>query len=144
MIVIRVTEAELGFEGGRVGECPVFSQEFTEEADVTDVYVRVSSHGQKEKGDLVRQEGRVLENCVRRGKCVEFVFVDVVFGISDDRVKSRRLIRLEAEGKRNRISDCSASELCHVSGCVNGSLAFADRGIKFSFLATVSFAGSYV
>lgn len=72
-------------------------------ADVTAVYVRVSSHDQKKKGDLDRQKGRVLEYCARRGYRVEFVLADVASGMSDDRAKSRRLIRLAAEGKINRI-----------------------------------------
>ena len=74
-----------------------------ENVDVTAAYVRVSSHDQKKKGDLDRQKGRVLEYCVKKGYRVEYVLADVASGMSDNRAKIRRLIRLATEGKINRI-----------------------------------------
>ena len=72
-------------------------------ADVIAAYVRVSSHDQKKKGDLDRQKGRVLEYCAKKGYRVEYVLADVASGMSDNRAKIRRLIRLAAEGKINRV-----------------------------------------
>lgn len=74
-----------------------------ENVDVTAVYVRVSSHDQKKKGDLDRQKGRVLEHCIKKGYQVEYMLADVASGMSDNRAKIRRLIRLAAEGKINRV-----------------------------------------
>lgn len=74
-----------------------------ENEDVTAVYVRVSSHDQKKKGDLDRQKGRVLEYCAKNSYQVIYVLADVASGMSDNRAKIRRLIRLASEGKINRI-----------------------------------------
>lgn len=38
------------------------------------IYCRVSSHEQKQKGDLERQKLRVLEFCIKNKYRVEFVF----------------------------------------------------------------------
>jgi len=75
----------------------------SDNANATAVYVRVSSHDQKKKGDLDRQKGRVLEYCVKNGYQVGYVLSDVASGMSDNRAKIRRLIRLAAEGKINRV-----------------------------------------
>ena len=74
-----------------------------ENEDVAAVYVRVSSHDQKKKGDLDRQKGRVLEYCAKNNYQVGYVFADVASGMSDNRARIRRLIKLAAEGKINRI-----------------------------------------
>jgi excisionase family DNA binding protein len=74
-----------------------------ENENVTAVYVRVSSHDQKRKGDLDRQKGRVLEYCAKNNYQVRYVFADVASGMSDNRAKIRRLIKLASEGKINRI-----------------------------------------
>lgn len=74
-----------------------------ENENVTAAYVRVSSHDQKKKGDLDRQKGRVLEHCANNNYQVRYVFADVASGMSDNRAKIRRLIKLASEGKINRI-----------------------------------------
>lgn len=74
-----------------------------ENEDVTAVYVRVSSHDQKKKGDLDRQKGRVLEYCAKSGYQAGYILSDVSSGMSDNRAKIRRLIKLASEGKINRI-----------------------------------------
>lgn len=74
-----------------------------ENEDVTAVYVRVSSHDQKKKGDLDRQKGRVLEYCAKNNYQVGYVLSDVASGMSDSRAKIRRLIKLASEGKINQV-----------------------------------------
>ena len=74
-----------------------------ENEDVVAAYVRVSSHDQKKKGDLDRQKGRVLEYCVKSGYRVGYILSDVASGMSDNRAKIRRLIKLASEGKINRV-----------------------------------------
>lgn len=58
------------------------------------VYCRVSSHDQKQKGDLDRQKARLLEYCVREKYPVEQVFDEVGSGMNDSRSKLHQLMRL--------------------------------------------------
>jgi len=74
-----------------------------ENEEIAAVYVRVSSHDQKKKGDLDRQMGRVLEYCAESGYEVGYILSDVASGMSDSRAKIRRLIGLASEGKINRV-----------------------------------------
>jgi len=74
-----------------------------ENEDVTAVYVRVSSHDQKKKGDLDRQKGRVLEYCAKSDYQVGYILSDVASGMSDNRAKIRQLIKLASEGKISRV-----------------------------------------
>jgi putative resolvase len=55
------------------------------------VYARVSSHEQKQKGDLERQKGRLLEYCVKKKYEVRHIFEEVGSGMSDTRTKLGRL-----------------------------------------------------
>src|SRR5438093_9158353 len=51
------------------------------------VYVRVSSHDQKPKGDLERQKGRVLQHCAEKGYRVAHILEEVGSGMNDNRAK---------------------------------------------------------
>jgi putative resolvase len=62
------------------------------------VYCRVSSHDQKQKGDLERQAGRVLSYCVTKKYQVVQVFEEVGSGMSDERSKLKRLFKLIESG----------------------------------------------
>jgi putative resolvase len=55
------------------------------------VYSRVSSHEQKQKGDLERQKGRLLEYCIKKKYDVKHIFEEVGSGMSDTRAKLNRL-----------------------------------------------------
>lgn len=57
-------------------------------------YCRVSSHEQKQKGDLERQEGRVLAYCVKQSYSVLQSFTEVGSGMNDNRSKLHALIKL--------------------------------------------------
>lgn len=61
-------------------------------------YARVSSHEQKQKGDLERQSGRILAYCVKKGYHVVASYEEVGSGMSDTRPKLKQLFRL-IEGK---------------------------------------------
>ena len=67
------------------------------------VYARVSSHEQKQKGDLERQVGRVLKYCVEKNYKVVETFDEVGSGMNEDRAKLRRLFRLVEEGKIKKV-----------------------------------------
>lgn len=67
------------------------------------VYCRVSSHEQKQKGDLERQVGRVSAHCARQGYRVAEVLDEVGSGMSDTRPKLRRLFSLVENGQLGRV-----------------------------------------
>ncbi len=63
------------------------------------IYCRVSSNEQKQKGDLDRQKGRMLDYCISKKYNVEYSFDEVGSGMSDKRTKLLRLMDLCIEGK---------------------------------------------
>lgn len=67
------------------------------------VYARVSSHEQKEKGDLERQTGRILKFCVEKKYNVIETFEEVGSGMKDDRPKLRRLFKLVESKKIDKV-----------------------------------------
>ena len=69
-------------------------KELIEDRDLLDkvaVYSRVSSHEQKQKGDLERQKGRLLEYYIKNKYDVKHIFEEVGSGMSDTRAKLNRL-----------------------------------------------------
>jgi putative resolvase len=71
--------------------------------DAVAVYCRVSSHEQKQKGDLGRQKLRVLEFCAKNKYRVEYVFEEVASGMSDSRPQLQRLFALVTGRKISRV-----------------------------------------
>lgn len=67
------------------------------------IYCRVSSHEQKQKGDLDRQIGRMSVHCASKGYTVVEILDDVGSGISDTRPKLQKLFQLVGTGKVNRV-----------------------------------------
>lgn len=67
------------------------------------VYCRVSSHDQKQKGDLERQKGRVLGYCASKSYYVPYVLEEVASGMSDSRSKLKNLFKLVSSGDVNRV-----------------------------------------
>lgn len=67
------------------------------------VYCRVSSHDQKQKGDLERQQGRVLNYCASKGYKVEYSFAEVGSGMSDTRAKLNEIFKLIRERKISKV-----------------------------------------
>lgn len=66
-------------------------------------YSRVSSHEQKQKGDLERQTGRILKYCVDKKYNVIQTFEEVGSGMKDDRPKLRRLFKLIEQKKIDKV-----------------------------------------
>ena len=66
-------------------------------------YNRVSSHEQKQKGDLERQQGRVLSYCAEKGYKVEYVYTEIGSGMSDNRPKLLQLMKLAREKKISKV-----------------------------------------
>lgn len=66
-------------------------------------YARVSSHEQKQKGDLERQNGRVLAYCVKQKYKVVKSYEEVGSGMCDTRAKLRNLFTLVSEKQIDRV-----------------------------------------
>ena len=84
----------------------MFIGSFLEERDLLDkvaVYSRVSSHEQKQKGDLERQKGRLLEYCVKKKYDVKHIFEEVGSGMSDTRAKLNRLCDVAAKKEISKV-----------------------------------------
>lgn len=67
------------------------------------VYARVSSHEQKQKGDLERQAGRILTYCTEKQYHVVKSYQEVGSGMSDSRPKLRQLFKLIEDKKIDKI-----------------------------------------
>jgi putative resolvase len=67
------------------------------------VYARVSSHEQKQKGDLERQVGRILKYCVEKKYEVVESLDEVGSGMNEDRAKLKRLFKLVSEHKIDKV-----------------------------------------
>jgi len=69
----------------------------------TATYARVSSHEQKQKGDLDRQSQRLSEYCAKKGWLVNHIIKDVGSGLNDNRSGFVRLTDLIINHKVNRL-----------------------------------------
>jgi putative resolvase len=67
------------------------------------IYCRVSSHEQKQKGDLERQVGRVTTHCVGKTHRIVEVLEEVGSGMSDSRPKLQKLFRLVNDHEIDRV-----------------------------------------
>lgn len=67
------------------------------------IYGRVSSHDQKQKGDLDRQCQRLSEYCAKQHYTVEYIIKDVGSGLSDARTGFNRLLDLAFDKKISRV-----------------------------------------
>ena len=66
-------------------------------------YSRVSSHEQKQKGDLDRQSQRISEYCAKKKYVVEHIIKDVGSGLSDTRHGFVKLMDLVIEKKISKV-----------------------------------------
>lgn len=71
--------------------------------NVVATYGRVSSHDQKQKGDLDRQCQRLSEYCAKKKYKVEFILKDVGSGLSDSRNGLNKLFDLVIARKINKV-----------------------------------------
>lgn len=66
-------------------------------------YSRVSSHEQKQKGDLERQNGRVLAYCVKKKYQVVKSYEEVGSGMCDTRPKLHQIFKLVEEKQVDKV-----------------------------------------
>jgi len=67
------------------------------------IYVRVSSHEQKQKGDLERQKNRMVEYCAKNGYKLDYILEDIGSGLSGSRPKLLKLFKLVEERKISKV-----------------------------------------
>jgi putative resolvase len=79
------------------------SSDNSESPNQVAVYARVSSHEQKQKGDLERQKGRLLEYCIKNKYEVQHIFEEVGSGMSDTRAKLNRLCDVSEKREISKI-----------------------------------------
>ena len=89
-------------------------------------YARVSSHEQKQKGDLDRQSQRLSEYCAKKKYRVEHIIKDVGSGLSDTRSGFNKLFDLVIQKKVSKIV-----------------VEHKDRLTRFQFSVLVRFFDSY-
>lgn len=88
----RYREDEVNTLMGEQNKTDVYS-------DIVAVYCRVSSGEQKQKGDLDRQKGRLLDYCREKNYKVGYVFEEVGSGLNDNRAKLMQMLKLAEEHK---------------------------------------------
>lgn len=74
-----------------------------EQTDDIAIYCRVSSHEQKQKGDLDRQQSRLVKYCAEKDYKVKYIYDEVGSGMSDNRRKLLKLMNIAADGKISRL-----------------------------------------
>jgi len=97
------------------------------------VYCRVSSHDQKQKGDLERQVGRVSAYCAKKEYQVKAVLREVGSGMSDTRSKLHRLFKLVNEHKVDVVVVEHKDRLCRFSFGFLESY-FASHGVRIEWV----------
>lgn len=90
------------------------------------IYGRVSSHEQKQKGDLDRQCQRISEYCAKKKFQIDFIIKDVGSGLSDTRVGFIKLIDLIISKKISKVV-----------------IEHKDRLTRFQFEILIKFFDSY-
>lgn len=74
-----------------------------EQLDNIAIYCRVSSHEQKQKGYLDRQQARLVKYCAEKDYKVKYIYDEVGSGMSDNRRKLLKLMDMAADGKILRL-----------------------------------------
>lgn len=81
-----------------------YEKTIKEQAEVVcATYARVSSHEQKQKGDLDRQSQRLSEYCAKHGMLVTHIIKDVGSGLNDNRSGFVKLTDLIIKQKVNKL-----------------------------------------
>lgn len=77
--------------------------ESEDQVDDIAIYCRVSSHEQKQKGDLDRQQSRLVKYCAEKDYKIKYIYDEVGSGMSDNRRKLLKLMDIAADGKISRL-----------------------------------------
>ena len=104
--------------------------------DKVAVYCRVSSHEQKQKGDLDRQKARILEHCAKNECKVTQVLDEVGSGMTDTRPKLLKLFDLAVKKAITRVVIEHKDRLTGFNFNVFSTF-FASHGVKVEWLENV-------
>jgi len=104
--------------------------------DKVAVYCRVSSHEQKQKGDLDRQKARILEHCARKEYRVTCVLDEVGSGMTDTRPKMLKLFDLAVKGGISRIVVEHKDRLTRFNFNIFKTF-FASHGVEIEWIENV-------
>jgi len=104
---LKCYKTDGGHRRYRKDELDKFMGILVEETDDVELpvatYARVSSHEQKQKGDLDRQSQRLSEYCAKKKLVVTEIVKDVGSGLSDNRSGFLKLTKLVIEKKISKI-----------------------------------------
>lgn len=85
----------------------IMSQQIPDDQDknkeLVATYSRVSSHEQKQKGDLDRQHNRLVEYCAKKGYILKDSFKEVASGMSDNRPRLNKLLKMIENKEINKV-----------------------------------------
>lgn len=109
-----------------------------EEAKPVCTYARVSSHDQKQKGDLDRQSQRLSEFCAKKKYMVEHIIKDVGSGLSDTRSGLNRLFDLVLNKKISKVVVEHKDRLTRFQFNVLDKF-FTSYGVEIECMESVSF-----
>jgi len=99
LVPLTTTGGHRRYQQEQLDEYIGIGRSIVETSDLVATYSRVSSHEQKQKGDLDRQSQRLSEYCAKKKLNVGFIIKDVGSGLSDTRNGFIRLTNLVIEKK---------------------------------------------
>ena len=85
LIPITTNGGHRRYQQEQLDEYIGIAKESVETSEIVATYSRVSSHEQKQKGDLDRQSQRLSEYCAKKKMKVSYIIKDVGSGLSDTR-----------------------------------------------------------
>jgi len=103
LIPITTTGGHRRYQQEQLDSYIGITKESVETSEIVATYSRVSSHEQKQKGDLDRQSQRLSEYCAKKKHNVGFIIKDVGSGLSDTRNGFIKLTNLVIDKKINKV-----------------------------------------
>jgi len=103
LIPITTTGGHRRYQQEQLDEYIGITKSVVETSDLVVTYSRVSSHEQKQKGDLDRQSQRLSEYCAKKKFNVGFIIKDVGSGLSDTRNGFIKLTNLVIDKKVTKV-----------------------------------------
>lgn len=103
LIPITTSGGHRRYQQEQLDEYIGVKKEAIETSDLVATYSRVSSHEQKQKGDLDRQSQRLSEYCAKKKLNVGYIIKDVGSGLSDTRIGFIKLTNLVIDLKIKKV-----------------------------------------
>ena len=103
LVPLTTTGGHRRYQQEQLDEYIGITKSTVEMSELVATYSRVSSHEQKQKGDLDRQSQRLSEYCAKKKLKVGYIIKDVGSGLSDTRNGFTKLSNLVIEKKITKI-----------------------------------------